>query len=126
MNTTHNQQDTPASRNEAWGFWGTMRDHAALAWPLAIAAIAEATGESPQAARAFLDSRDGRHFADEVNSALYAGQSLAEAVQSATGRWMAWTIKRTTCREYGIPHGVPYLTGFVMHAAIHDETVERE
>jgi hypothetical protein len=121
MNTTHNQQDTPASRNEAWGFWGTMRDHAALAWPLAIAAIAEATGESPQAARAFLDSRDGRHFADEVNSALYAGQSLAEAVQSATGRWMAWTIKRTTSREYGIPHGLPYLQGMVIHCGIAED-----
>ena len=36
------------------------------------------------------------------------------------------TIKRRTAIDYGIPQGLPYLNGFVMHAAIHDETVERD
>ena len=26
----------PATQNEAWGFWGTMNEHASAAWPLAI------------------------------------------------------------------------------------------
>lgn len=122
MHTAHIHPDMPASRNESWGFWGTMRGHAATAWPMAIEAIVEATGESPQAARAFLDSRDGRHFADEVNSYLHADQPLAEAVQSATARWMAWTIKRAASREYGIPRGLPYLQGMVIHCGIAEET----
>ncbi len=30
----------PATRNEAWGFWGTMGGHASIAWPLVMHAIA--------------------------------------------------------------------------------------
>jgi hypothetical protein len=121
MNTLHDHHDTPASRNEAWGFWGTMREHAALAWPMAITSIAEATGESPEAVRAFLDSWHGRHFADDVNNGLHAGQSLIDAVQSATARWMTWTITRSVSREYGIPRGMPYLQGLVVHHDIFEE-----
>ena len=29
----------PATQNDAWGFWGTMNEHASAAWPLAIAAL---------------------------------------------------------------------------------------
>ena len=36
MNTN---QQIPATQNEAWGFWGTMDEHAAIAWPMAMAAI---------------------------------------------------------------------------------------
>ena len=31
---------------------------------------------------------------------------------------MGWTIGRQTSKEYGIPRGLPYLTGFVVHAGI--------
>ena len=34
---------TPATQNEAWGFWGTMEEHAPAAWPLALQAICAAT-----------------------------------------------------------------------------------
>jgi len=34
---------------------------------------------------------------------------------------MAWTIDRHTSRNYGIPRGLPYLTGFVIHCGIFDE-----
>lgn len=36
----------PATRNEGWGFWGTMGGHACIAWPLAMTAVTDATGEA--------------------------------------------------------------------------------
>jgi hypothetical protein len=71
--------------------------------------------------RAFLDSRHGRHFADDVRNELDAGRPLAEAIDAATQRWMGWTIGRQTSKDYGIPKGLPYLTGFVVQAAIEAE-----
>jgi hypothetical protein len=121
---THTNTAIPATENESWGFWGTMRGHASVAWPLAMTAIAEATGESLDAVRAFLDSKAGRHFADEVCGHQSHGQALPDAIANTVAAWMRMTIKRRTAIDYGIPHGVPYLTGFVMHAAIHDETAE--
>ena len=73
----------PATQNEDWGFWGTMNEHASAAWPLAVSAVAEATGEDGDTVRAFLDSRYGRHFADEVQSGLFVGQALPEAIKAA-------------------------------------------
>jgi hypothetical protein len=31
---------------------------------------------------------------------------------------MGWTIGRQTSKQYGIPRGLPYLTGFVIHCEI--------
>lgn len=112
----------PATRNEAWGFFGTMKAHAA-AWPLAVEAVGKATGESPEAARAFLDATPGRHFADDVHNAMYEGLTLAAAIEAATQKWMGWKISAATSRQYGIPRGLPYLTGFVIH---HDSLANGE
>jgi len=120
MNTT---QEIPVTRNEAWGFWGTMDAHAQTAWPIAMNAIAAATGQPLEAVRAFLDSRFGRHFADEVLKHMHAGHALHDAIHAATRQWMGWTIGRRTSRDYGIPCGLPYLTGFVIHCAITDESL---
>ena len=120
MTTT---KQIPASQNEAWGFTGTMNEHADAAWPMAMTAISNATGESLESVRIFLDSRYGRHFADEVHNALYDGASLADAIHAATQRWMGWTIGRSTSKQYGIPAGLPYLTGFVIHCTIIDEAL---
>ena len=117
----HSHTPIPASRNDAWGFWNTMDTQAEAAWPLAIVAIADATGESFEAARAFLDSRHGRHYADDVRNCLHAGDALDAAVRSATARWMAWTIRRKMGREYDIPHGLPYLIGLTIHCALAEE-----
>jgi len=106
------------TENEAWGFWGTMAERATAAWPIAFTAIHDATGAEPDAVRAFLDSRHGRHFADEVASNLHAGAGLADAISKATATWMAWRIGRRTSRDTGIPAGMPYLTGFVMNEGI--------
>jgi hypothetical protein len=108
------------TNNEAAGFWGTIRHHAdpAEAWPLAMAAIEDATGAPDFAARDFLDSRHGRHFADDVANGLFHGLALEKAVDAAVDRWMSWTIGRRLSREIGIPHGLPYLTGFVTECEI--------
>jgi len=118
MNTTH---EIPATRNEAWGFWGTMDTHATKAWPIAMTAIAEATSQPLEAVRAFLDSRHGRHFADEVHNALCDGDALPDAIVAATKKWMGWKIGRRNSRDYGIPSHLPYLTGFVIHCEIVEE-----
>ena len=113
----------PATQNTDWGFWGTMNEHASTAWPLAMTAISDATGQPLESVRVFLDSRHGRHFADEVQNGLYRGQPLADAINAATRQWMGWTIGRQTSKEYGIPRGLPYLTGFVIHCEIAEESL---
>ena len=111
----------PATRNEGWGFYGTMNEHAAAAWPLAMTAVANATGESLDTVRVFLDSRFGRHYADSVLDAFDDSRSLTDAIDAATSKWMAWTIGRQTSRDCDIPRGLPYLTGFVVHCGIIEE-----
>lgn len=120
MNTT---RPITTPQNEAWGFWGTMNEHASAAWPLAMAAISDATSQPLESVRAFLDSRHGRHFADDVQNALYRAQSLADAIHAATQQWMGWTIGRQTSKDYGIPRGLPYLTGFVIHCEIVEDSL---
>ena len=97
---------TLPTENEAWGFWGTMGEQAAAAWPIAFAAIQQATDAEGNAVRAFLDSRHGRHFADEVSNHLRAGASLADAIAKAIATWMGWRIGRRTSRDTGIPAGL--------------------
>ena len=113
----------PAPQNDAWGFYGTMNEQADAAWPLAMTAISDATCQPLESVRAFLDSRHGRHFADDVQNGLFAGATLNDAIEQATQRWMGWTIGRSTSKEYGIPKGLPYLTGFVIHCEIIEESL---
>ncbi|BAG42908.1 hypothetical protein BMULJ_00960 [Burkholderia multivorans ATCC 17616] len=86
-----------------------------------MTAIAEATGQPSEAVRTFLDSRYGRHFADDVHNALYDGHALPDAIAAATKKWMGWKIGRRNSRDYGIPSHLPYLTGFVIHCEIVEE-----
>ncbi len=111
----------PATSNESWGYYGTLNEHADAAWPIAMAAVAKATGQPLESVRAFLDSRHGRHFADDVQNGLFTGTSLQDAIEQATLRWMGWIIGRICSKEYGIPRGLPYLTGFVIHCEIMEE-----
>ncbi len=68
------------------------------------------------------DERDlGRHFADDVLNQMLTGNSVEQAIHAAVDRWMNWTIGRVTSRDYGIPRGMPYLTGFVIHCGISEE-----
>ena len=113
----------PATQNEAWGFWGSMNERAEAAWPIAMIAISNATYQPLESVRTFLDSRHGRHFADDVLNELHAGANLKDAIHAATQRWMGWTIGRQTSKQYDIPKGLPYLTGFVIHCEIVEEAM---
>ena len=76
MNTT---TQIPAPTITDFGFFGAMGEHAEAAWPIAMAAISDATCQPLESVRTFLDSRHGRHFADDVQNSLYAGANLADA-----------------------------------------------
>jgi hypothetical protein len=117
---------TLPTRNEAWGFYGSTAGFtdADAAWGLASPAVATATGATAEGVRDFLDSRHGRHFADDVHNGVHAGLALGAAIDAAIARWMGWTISRSTARETGIPKGLPYLTGFVAHFEIQAEQAD--
>jgi hypothetical protein len=118
--------DSLCTQNPHWGFFGTIRHHGDPdeAWPLALSAVARATAASELAVRDFLDSRHGRHFADDVADALFAGHQLKDAVDAAAARWMKWTITPKTSHTTGIPVGLPYLTGFVLACEIEADEYE--
>jgi hypothetical protein len=110
-----------ASKNQDRGFFGRIRHHAEPhpAWALAMEAIGNSTACSDEAAQHFLDSRYGRHLADEVVNALIGRLELPAAIDSAVAHWMRRRIDSRIQDELGIPEGLPYLTGFVcMHEAL--------
>jgi len=121
-----NTTQIPVTQNDAWGFFGTMNDNAETAWPIAMAAISDASCQPLESVRLFLDSRHGRHFADDVLNEMLRGQKIQQAIDAAVTRWMGWTIGRQTSKDYGIPRGLPYLTGFVIHCEVTDESFEAE
>ena len=117
------------SQNEDHGFFQILtncplRDRrSAEVWALAstmIAAAIRADSEDERIGiRDFLDSRMGRHFADEVVGNMVGCNIDCEAaITSAIRRWQDWCISRQTEREEGIPAGLPYLTGWVQHFAV--------
>ncbi|MBX6322963.1 MAG: hypothetical protein IRY94_14130 [Rhodospirillaceae bacterium] len=109
--------DIPATTNPDWGFWGSFRNcpDQAKAWATAIEAIGAATGCPAWAVRDFLDSPNGRHFADDVTNGLAEGLNLRGAVERAVTRWSGWRIGARLSKLTGIPRGLPYLTGLVCH-----------
>ena len=52
---------------------------------------------------------------------MLTGNDIEQAIRAAVTRWMGWTIGRQTARDYGVPRGLPYLTGFVIHCEIVEE-----
>ena len=98
------------TRNEDWGFFGTigcLDANAERVWGAAFTAVATATGASPEGVRDFLDSRHGRHFANEVANGLHVGLELESAIRLTVRRWDGWRIGRAKSRETGIPLGLP-------------------
>jgi len=100
-----------------------MNDDAEVAWPLAMTAISNATGQPLESVRLFLDSRHGRHFSDDVRNQMLVGKGIKQAIQGAVAQWMGWTINLQTSKQYGIPRGLPLLTGFVIHCEVTEESV---
>ena len=43
---------------------------------------------------------------------------MRQAVALAIEKWMSWSVGRTIQRDYGIPKGLPYLTGIVIQSAM--------
>lgn len=122
-------QSILVSRNEDYGFFRTMtvcplRDRrSAEVWALASTMIAKAIRAASEdemiGIRDFLDSRMGRHFADDlVGNMIGCNTGLEPAITSTIRRWQDWRISRKTEREEGIPAGLPYLTGWVQHFAV--------
>ena len=129
---------TPAilpSRNKDYGFFGTLtrcpeRDRrSAEVWMLASRLIAEAihadSEDEMMGIRDFLDSRIGRHFADDVaGNMIGCNSELEPAIAAAIRRWQSWRIDRATERSEGIPAGLPHLTAWVQHFAVTAAMVE--
>tara|TARA_R110002072_G_scaffold39033_5_gene112533 strand:+ start:90 stop:491 length:402 start_codon:yes stop_codon:yes gene_type:complete len=125
------------SRNEDYGFFGALtvcpqRDRrSAEVWDLASRLIAEAIGADSEDERVgirdFLDSRMGRHFAEDVVGHL-TGQdtTLDAAIAASIRRWQGWRISRKTERAEGLPAGLPYLTGWVQQFAVAAAKVESD
>ena len=125
------------SRNEDYGFFRTLtvcpqRDRcSAEVWTLASRLIAAAIGTDSEdemiGIRDFLDSRMGRHFADDVvGNMMGCNIDTETAVASAIRSWQDWRISRNTERCDGIPAGLPYLTGWVQHFAVAAAMVETD
>lgn len=108
---------TLPTANEDWGFYGTSGAFADVdaAWSIAFPKVLAATAGTAEGVRDFLDSRHGRHFADDVNNGIHVGLDLEAAINAAITLWIGWTISSATSRETGIPKGLPYLTGFVLY-----------
>lgn len=115
--------DILPTRNEPWGFYGTMSHLGApdTAWAAAFQAILDETKAPPEGVRDFLDSRLGRHFADTVTGYIGSGLVLSVALRLAIEKWQSWPTNRVHERQLGIPAGMPYLTGWAHHFAIQAE-----
>jgi hypothetical protein len=125
------------SRNEDYGFFRALttcpqRDRcSAEVWTMTsrmIAKVIRADSEDEMIGiRDFLDSRMGRHFADDVvGNMTGCNIGLETAIAATIRRWQDWRISRNTEREDGIPAGLPYLTGWVQHFAVVAEMAESD
>jgi hypothetical protein len=118
--------DILQTTNPTWGFYGAFSHHAtdpSAAWPLASEAIAKATGCPAKCVKTFLDSSQGRVFAEGVIG-LMSANALETAVDAVVRKWMHCKIIPKDESDYGIPVGLPHLTGFVCHCKLEADTGE--
>ena len=125
------------SRNEDYGFFQTLTNcplrerRSAEVWTLASRLIAVAISADSEdemiGIRDFLDSRMGRHVADDVvDNIAGCNIGLEAAIDSVIRRWQGWRIDRATERSEGIPAGLPYMTGWVQHFAVEAAMAESD
>lgn len=114
------------TRNEAYGFYGTMHldGCADEAWEIALPALAAETGAEQDEVRDFLDSCWGRHFADTVHCNL-GKYSLKDAIAEVIKKWNSWELTPRMRRELDIPMPMPYLTGMVYVASFEAQACEQ-
>lgn len=107
--------ELPSSRFPSRGYWNTMRRagiEPALAWPIALLALIDATSEPVEAIRVFLDSRMGDQFAREVIEHMEAGVGLGRAVRLVTEAWMSRSLDEIARRVYLLDK-LPFLVGWI-------------
>ena len=96
---------TPQTQNVIFGFYGTMHlagFNAASLWDTAVSAVKRATlHEDTADIAAWLDSKDGRHFADYVVDGLRQDKAVR--------CWMAMRPDAETVGRHGVPADTPYL-----------------
>lgn len=106
-------QTIPKTQNPTFGFYGTMHlagVNAPALWETSISAIERATLHEDRADIAtWLDSKDGRHFADCVIDGLHQDKPIGAAVNSAVRSWMGMRPDAEMVRQYGVPADTPYL-----------------
>ena len=96
----------PATRTKPGDFWHDERQRRS-SWPIAMTAISDATNQPLESVRLFLDSRHGRHFADDVLNEMLRGHTIQQAIDAAVTRWMGWTIGRQTSKVWH-PQGTAF------------------
>lgn len=106
------------TNNQDWGFFGTIAlancDQAQEAWDMAMEKLEAETSHTPEDIRTWLDSRSGRHFADNVVEKL-RNESLEESIDAAIKRWNSWKPSNTQ-RKNGAPSWATYLQADIMEA----------
>jgi hypothetical protein len=109
-----------------YGFLGIFdrHDDPGAAWTLASAAIAKATGCPDECIRTFLESRQGRTFAERVIEELKSTNALKPAIDGAVAKLMHHPISPEDASKYGIQAGLPYLKGFACHCKLEADTGE--
>jgi hypothetical protein len=85
--------DILQTQNPTWGFHGAFSHHATdprAAWPAATEAIAKATGCPAKCVRTFLDSSQGRVFAEGVieHMSTNALETVETAIDAVVEIWM--------------------------------------
>lgn len=117
-------KDVLETQNESYGFYGTMLNDAAKnnwsiekAWELASNKLLDNTPGNAKKIRAFLDSRSGRHFADDVHNGLHSGKDLKGAIDYAIEKWKGWKAPKDIIRQYKLAQGTNYLEAEILAAA---------
>jgi hypothetical protein len=115
-----------ADHESDMGILRSLYHHAtdpSAAWPLASEAIVKATGCPAKCVKTFLDSSQGRVFADGVIE-LMSPYALETAVDAVVKKWMHCKIIPKDESDYGIKADRPYLPGFACHCKLEADTGE--
>jgi hypothetical protein len=108
-------QDLPRPRNLSRGFWGTLGKagiEPAMAWPIALLALMDTSGEPLESISTFLDSRMGEQFARAVMVHTHAGAGIGRAVRLVTDDWMARPLDEIARLVYRLDD-LPFLVGWI-------------
>ena len=114
------------TRNEAWGFFGTMQPLENDPTPMQ-----QGLGDrrerddrrrrpTPRPRGCATSSTAATAATSPTTSRANSGRARRskDAIEAAIARWKGWRIGRRTSRDEGIPRGLPYLTGLVTHFGI--------